>query len=148
MKKTDPSNLPPKQQATSAIVLPPLPYAENALEPVISAKTISFHYWKHHKGYVDTLNKLIIGTEYVGMSLEEIIKNAAKKPEKTAIFNNAAQTWNHTFYWKSMDPEGGGNHLRSSKNKSRHPLVVSTRVKRNSPVQHFRNLGVAGLGLF
>ena len=108
MKKTDSSNLPPKQQATSAIVLPPLPYPENALEPVISAKTISFHYWKHHKGYVDNLNKLITGTEYVGMSLEEIMKNTAKKPEKTAIFNNAAQTWNHTFYWKSLSPKGGG----------------------------------------
>ena len=108
MKKTDPSNLPPKLPATSPIVLPPLPYAENALEPVISAKTISFHYWKHHKGYLENLNKLILGTDYLGMTLEEIIKNTAKKPEKTAIFNNAAQTWNHTFYWKSMDPEGGG----------------------------------------
>ena len=108
MKKTDSNNLPSMIHASSPLVLPPLPYAENALEPVVSAKTISFHYGKHHKGYVDNLNKLISGTEHLEMSLEEIIKNTAKKPEKTAIFNNAAQTWNHTFYWKSLSPKGGG----------------------------------------
>lgn len=89
-------------------ILPPLPYAENALEPVISANTISFHYGKHHKGYVDNLNKLIAGTEYAGLSLENIITSTAEKAERTAIFNNAAQIWNHTFYWRSMIPKGGG----------------------------------------
>jgi Fe-Mn family superoxide dismutase len=69
---------------------------------------MSFHYGKHHKGYVDNLNKLIAGTEYANLSLEKIITSTAGKPEKTAIFNNAAQTWNHTFYWKSMKPNGGG----------------------------------------
>ncbi|PKN87476.1 MAG: superoxide dismutase [Fe] [Chloroflexi bacterium HGW-Chloroflexi-8] len=108
MKKIDSSNLSPEPQAPLPHVLPPLPFAENALEPVISSKTISFHYGKHHKGYVDNLNKFISGTEYSEMSLEEIIKNTAKKPEKTAIFNNAAQTWNHSFYWKSLTPKGGG----------------------------------------
>jgi Fe-Mn family superoxide dismutase len=88
--------------------LPPLPYAENALEPVITAKTLSFHYGKHHKGYVDNLNKLIAGTEYANLSLEKIIASTAGQPEKTAIFNNAAQTWNHTFYWNSLKPQGGG----------------------------------------
>lgn len=88
--------------------LPPLPYAENALEPVITAKTISFHYDKHHKGYVDNLNKLIAGTEYADLSLEKIITRTAGHPEKIAIFNNASQSWNHTFYWKSMKPKGGG----------------------------------------
>ena len=88
--------------------LPPLPYAENSLEPVITATTISFHYGKHHAGYVDNLNKLIVGTEYAGLPLEEIIASTAGRPERTAIFNNAAQTWNHTFYWGSMRPQGGG----------------------------------------
>jgi Fe-Mn family superoxide dismutase len=69
---------------------------------------MSFHYGKHHKGYVDNLNKLIAGTEYANLSLEKIITSTAGQPEKTAIFNNAAQTWNHTFYWKSMKPNGGG----------------------------------------
>jgi Fe-Mn family superoxide dismutase len=88
--------------------LPPLPYADNALEPIISAKTLSFHYGKHHQGYVDNLNKQILGTEFAGMPLEKIITGAAGKAEYTAIFNNAAQTWNHTFYWRSLRPKGGG----------------------------------------
>ena len=96
-------------RAASPLALPPLPYAENALEPVISAKTISFHYGKHHKTYVDNLNKLAAGTEYADMPLEKIIAATAGKPEKTAIFNNAAQAWNHTFYWNSMKPGGGGD---------------------------------------
>ena len=88
--------------------LPPLPYADNALEPVISANTLSFHYGKHHKTYVDNLNKLIAGTELADMSLEEIIAATAGKADKTGIFNNAAQVWNHTFYWNSLSPKGGG----------------------------------------
>lgn len=95
-------------QAASAQVLPPLPYAENALEPVITANTIGFHYGKHHKGYVDNLNKLIAGTEYADLPLEKIITATAGQAEKTAIFNNAAQIWNHTFYWNSLKPKGGG----------------------------------------
>ena len=95
-------------QAASPHVLPLLPYAENALEPVITANTISFHYGKHHKAYVDNLNKLVAGTEYADLSLEKIITGTAGRPEKTAIFNNAAQIWNHTFYWNSMKPKGGG----------------------------------------
>jgi superoxide dismutase, Fe-Mn family len=89
-------------------VLPPLPYADNALDPVISANTIGFHYGKHHKGYVDNLNKLVAGKEFADLSLEKIIKQTAGKADKTAIFNNAAQTWNHTFYWRSLKPKGGG----------------------------------------
>jgi Fe-Mn family superoxide dismutase len=104
-------------QAASPILLPPLPYAENALEPVITAKTLSFHYGKHHKGYVDNLNKLIGGTEYSVLTLEKIITSTAGKPEKTAIFNNAAQTWNHTFYWNSMKPNGGGEPPAALKQK-------------------------------
>ena len=90
-------------------VLPPLPYAQNALDPVVSANTIGFHYGKHHKGYVDTLNKLIAGTELAALSLEKIIAETAGKPDKVAIFNNAAQSWNHTFYWRSLRPRGGGD---------------------------------------
>ena len=89
-------------------ILPPLPYAETALEPVISAKTIGFHYGKHHRGYVDNLNKLLSGTEDAGLTLEELIRKTAGKAEKAAIFNNAAQTWNHTFFWHSLKPGGGG----------------------------------------
>jgi Fe-Mn family superoxide dismutase len=89
-------------------VLPPLPYAQNALDPAISANTIGFHYGKHHKGYVDTLNKLIAGTELSNHSLEKLIAKTAGKTDQVAIFDNAAQTWNHTFYWRSLRPKGGG----------------------------------------
>jgi Fe-Mn family superoxide dismutase len=78
-------------------VLPPLPYADNALSPVISGHTIGFHYSRHHKGYVDNLNKLIAGTEFVDLPLSTIITKTAGKADKSAIFNNAAQDWNHTF---------------------------------------------------
>jgi len=108
MNLTDPSNTSDVLRAASSIVLPPLPYAENALEPVISAKTLSFHYGKHHKAYVDNLNKLISGTDYSDLSLEEIIKGTAGRAERAAIFNNAAQIWNHSFYWNSLSLKGGG----------------------------------------
>jgi Fe-Mn family superoxide dismutase len=108
MSKIDTSNSLDVLRAASTLVLPPLPYAENALEPVITAQTLSFHYGKHHKGYMDNLNKLITGTDYSELSLDEIIKGTAGRPERAAIFNNAAQTWNHTFYWNSMKPNGGG----------------------------------------
>ena len=88
--------------------LPPLPYPENALAPVISANTLSFHYGKHHKAYLDNLNKMVAGTELEGASLEKIITGTAGKADKAGIFNNAAQTWNHTFYWNSLRPNGGG----------------------------------------
>jgi len=90
------------------IVLPALPYGQDALQPVISANTLSFHYGKHHKTYVDTLNKLITGTEFADMPLEQIVKATAGQTDHTAIFNNAAQVWNHTFYWHSLKPKGGG----------------------------------------
>lgn len=97
----------PKANAAQ-ITLPPLPWGENALEPVISAKTIGFHYGKHHKGYVDKLNQLIKGTDYADMPLEKIIAETAGKQDKSEIFNNAAQVLNHTLYWNSMKPKGGG----------------------------------------
>jgi superoxide dismutase, Fe-Mn family len=90
------------------IVLPALPYEQNALQPVISANTIGLHHDKHQKIYVDTLNELIAGTEFGDMPLEEIVKATAGQSDHVAIFNNAAQAWNHAFYWRCMKPKGGG----------------------------------------
>jgi Fe-Mn family superoxide dismutase len=90
------------------VSLPPLPWPENALEPYTSARTISFHYGKHHKAYVDNLNKLIAGTPQDNQSLDEIIRFAAVDPSRAGMFNNAAQVWNHTFFWHCMKPAGGG----------------------------------------
>jgi superoxide dismutase, Fe-Mn family len=97
-----------KIKNASPHVLPPLPYADSALDPIISSNTIGFHYGKHHKAYIDNLNKLIEGTEFAELPLEKIISGTAGKADKTSIFNNAAQTWNHTFYWHSLKPNGGG----------------------------------------
>ena len=93
---------------TSPHTLPPLLYAEDALAPVISARTLGHHHGKHHQGYVDTLNKLVAGTEYEGLSLQETISATVGLAAKAKIFNNAAQTWNHNFYWRSLKPGGGG----------------------------------------
>jgi len=82
--------------------LPALPYAQDALEPVISAETLDYHYGKHHNAYVTNLNNLVPGTEFENMSLEEIIMNSSG-----GVFNNAAQVWNHTFYWNCLSPNGG-----------------------------------------
>ncbi len=90
------------------ITLPPLPYEKNALAPHISENTLNFHYGKHHQGYVNNLNNLIKDGEFANLSLEEIIKKSANDSSKVAIFNNSAQIWNHTFYWNSMKPNGGG----------------------------------------
>ena len=84
--------------------LPPLPYPIDALEPHISAETLEFHHGKHHKSYIEKLNELIEGTEYADMPLEKIITSTGEGE----IFNNAAQVWNHTFYWQCMSPDGGG----------------------------------------
>ena len=86
-----------------AIELPALPYDRTALEPIISGETIDFHYGKHHQAYVDNLNKMIEGTEFAGMALGDIIRKS-----QGAMFNNAAQVWNHTFYWNCLKPNGGG----------------------------------------
>jgi Fe-Mn family superoxide dismutase len=86
-----------------AFELPALPYAKDALAPHISAETLDFHHGKHHNAYVTNLNNLVPGTEFEGKTLEEIIKTSTG-----GIFNNAAQIWNHTFYWHSLSPKGGG----------------------------------------
>ena len=88
--------------------LPALPYEPTALEPHLSANTFSFHYNKHHQAYVTNLNNLVKDTPLASASLEDVIMQSAKDASKTGIFNNAAQVWNHTFYWNSMKPAGGG----------------------------------------
>jgi superoxide dismutase, Fe-Mn family len=88
--------------------LPPLPYDDGALSPVISAHTIGFHYGKHHRAYVDNLNKLVAGTQWDGATLESIAKATVGNIDQAGLFNNAAQVWNHTFYWHSLKAKGGG----------------------------------------
>jgi superoxide dismutase, Fe-Mn family len=95
--------IPKLKTKTMSFELPALPYAPEALEPVISRKTIEFHYGKHHQAYVTNLNKLVPGTEFENATLEDIIKKASG-----GIFNNGAQIWNHTFYWNCLSPNGGG----------------------------------------
>ena len=90
---------------TAPFQLPPLPWPENSLDPVISSNTIGFHYGKHHRAYVNKLNELVQGTRFADMGLEQIVKESAGKEPK--IFNNAAQAWNHTFYWSCLRKGGG-----------------------------------------
>jgi len=91
-----------------AIILPELPYDKDALEPHISARTLEFHYGKHHRAYVDKTNAMIEGTALANADLETIIRETAGKADQTGLFNNAAQAWNHAFYWQCMRPGGGG----------------------------------------
>jgi Fe-Mn family superoxide dismutase len=93
---------------TRHIELPSLPYPQDALAPVIPAATMSFHYGKHHKAYVDNLNKLIAGTDLAEFPLERIVAAAVGQADRAGIFNNSAQAWNHTFFWNSLRPNGGG----------------------------------------
>jgi Fe-Mn family superoxide dismutase len=106
--KSSPTNSNINKGAVMTFELPKLPYEKNALEPHISENTLNFHYGKHHQGYVTNLNKLVDGTDLANKTLEEVIKISASDSSKTGIFNNAAQVWNHTFYWNSMKPNGGG----------------------------------------
>lgn len=91
-----------------AFELPVLPYPADALQPHMSAETFSFHHGKHHAAYINNLNAAIQGTDLADKTLEEIVLATAQDPDKVGIFNNAAQTWNHTFFWGSMKPNGGG----------------------------------------
>jgi superoxide dismutase, Fe-Mn family len=99
------------------VTLPPLPYAENALDPVISGKTLSFHYGKHHRAYIDTTNKLIVGTDLADLPLDRIVSATAGKPDRLTLFHNAAQAWNHDFYWRCLKPKGGGEPPAVLRNK-------------------------------
>jgi Fe-Mn family superoxide dismutase len=104
-------------QGRAPYTLPPLPYAENALEPVISSRTMSFHYGRHHRGYVDTINRMVQGDPLGDLPLEELIKTTNANPNRAGHFNNAAQVWNHTFYWNSLKANGGGQPTGSLKAK-------------------------------
>ena len=128
------------------IALPRLPYAEDALAPVISARTLEFHYGKHHKTYVDTLNKLIAGTELADQPLEAIVRASAGKADKTKIFNNAAQAWNHAFYWRCLKPGGGGDPTGSFAIRSPARSAASSSSGRTSPRQPSSNSAAAGPG--
>lgn len=102
------TNITKAKEAFMAFTLPDLPYAKNALEPHMSAKTFDFHHGKHHAAYVNKLNELVKGTDMEGLSLEEIILKVKDDSSKGAVFNNAAQHWNHSFFWNCMKPTGGG----------------------------------------
>jgi Fe-Mn family superoxide dismutase len=91
-----------------AFTLPELPYAKDALAPVVSPETIDYHYGKHHKAYVDNLNKFAPGTKYESMTLEQVVKASHGQASEKKIFNNSAQVWNHTFYWNCLAPKAGG----------------------------------------
>ena len=104
--------------AVGPFALPPLPYADTALAPVISAQTVGFHYHKHHQGYVDTVNRLTAGTAMAAQPLETVIRTTTSDPAQAALFNAAAQVWNHSFYWNSLRPDGGGTP----------PLALKTRL--------------------
>jgi superoxide dismutase, Fe-Mn family len=97
-----------KEDTTMAIQLPDLPYAKEGLAPHISSNTLEFHHGKHHRAYVDNTNKLIAGTDLANESLETIVKKTVGDAAKSGLFNNAAQVWNHSFYWQCMKPNGGG----------------------------------------
>ncbi len=105
---TQNTSTPATPTSTGPFVLPPLPWKDDALQPFISAQTLSFHYGKHHKAYVDNLNNLAKGKPWEKMSLEEVVKASAKDSAAQGVFNNSAQVWNHTFFWNSMKPNGGG----------------------------------------
>jgi Fe-Mn family superoxide dismutase len=124
-----------------AITLPGIPYEKNALEPHISAKTLEFHYGKHHNAYVVNANKLIEGTEHEDQDLETIIKKTAGNASKAGIFNNTAQVWNHTFYWNSMKAGGGGKPTGAIAKK-----IDSAFGSFDKFVEEFKNAGATQFG--
>jgi Fe-Mn family superoxide dismutase len=123
------------------IVLPDLPYAKDALAPVISANTLDFHYGKHHKAYVDNTNKLIAGTDLENETLENIIKKASGDSAKAGLFNNAAQIWNHSFYWQCLKPGGGGAPKGAVASK-----ITSTWGNADKFFEELKNAGVTQFG--
>lgn len=121
--------------------LPALPYAKDALAPHISAETIEYHYGKHHQTYVTNLNNLIKGTAFEGKSLEEIIRSS-----EGGVFNNAAQVWNHTFYWNCLAPNAGGEPTGKSLKLSPHLLAALPISKLSLLMQRSKTLVLAGPG--
>jgi len=124
-----------------SIQLPDLPYAKDALAPYISARTLEFHHGKHHKAYVDNTNKLIEGTALANESLETIIKKVAGDVSKSGLFNNAAQVWNHSFYWQCMRPKGGGTPAGVIADK-----IKTTWGSIEKFAEEFKNAGITQFG--
>ena len=124
-----------------SITLPELPYENKALEPHISSRTLTFHHGKHHSAYVTNLNKLIEGTNLASETLEDIIKKTANDSDKAGIFNNAAQVWNHTFYWHSMKPNGGG--LPSGEIADK---IIADFEAYDNFIEQFKNAGLTQFG--
>ena len=123
------------------VELPELPYPKDALEPVISAKTLEFHHGKHHKTYVDNTLKFIAGTDLEKDTLEEIIKKTAKDQSKASIFNNAAQVFNHSFYWECMKKNGGGKPAGAIADK-----IIESFGSYEKFVEEFKNAGIGQFG--
>ncbi|MCF7820485.1 MAG: superoxide dismutase [Candidatus Pacebacteria bacterium] len=121
--------------------LPQLSYEYGDLEPHISAKTMELHHGKHHQGYVDKTNKLSEGTEFEGLSLEEIIKKTVKDVQNQSLFNNTGQTWNHNFFWKSLSPQGGGE-----PDKKILKMIKATYGSLDKFKQEFKEAGVTHFG--
>jgi len=124
-----------------AIQLPNLPYPKDALAPYISAQTLEFHHGKHHKAYVDNTNKLIEGTALANEPLETIIRNVAGDVSKAGLFNNAAQVWNHSFYWQCIKPKGGGMPAGAIADK-----IKTTWGSFEKFAEEFKNAGVTQFG--
>ena len=124
-----------------SIVLPNLPYAKEALEPYISAKTLEIHHGKHHQTYVTNLIKLIEGTDLANEPLESLILKSVNNPDRVGIFNNAAQVWNHTFYWNSIKPKGGGAPSGEIASK-----IDTSFGSYDAFVQAFKNAGLTQFG--
>jgi superoxide dismutase, Fe-Mn family len=116
-RAADPPAAVPAPAPAGPFSLPKLPYADNALDPVITANTLNFHHGKHHQAYVDNLNKAVAGTPFATMALDKIIAACYGVPDKSAVYNNAAQHWNHSFYWSSLKPQGGGDPPAALKQK-------------------------------
>jgi Fe-Mn family superoxide dismutase len=123
------------------INLPDLPYSSSALEPYISEKTLQFHHGKHHKTYVDNTLKLLAGTDLQNSSLEEIIKKTVKDDKKMSTFNNAAQVWNHSFYWNCLKPGGGGKPYGKIEE-----LIQGSFGSYDIFVEQFKNAGLTQFG--
>ena len=123
------------------ITLPGLPYEKDALEPHINSRTLDFHHGKHHNAYVTNLNKLIEGTDLASETIEDIINKTVNDDDKAGIFNNAAQVWNHTFYWKSMKPNGGGLPTGNIANK-----IDADFGGYDNFIEQFKNAGLTQFG--
>ena len=123
------------------ITLPGLPYEKDALEPHINSRTLDFHHGKHHNAYVTNLNKLIEGTDLASETIEDIINKTVNNDDKAGIFNNAAQVWNHTFYWKSMKPNGGGLPTGNIANK-----IDADFGGYDNFIEQFKNAGLTQFG--